>query len=106
MPPTTFTQRGALMVDPRSGPSRVSPLELGWGQVSHVRLLCRAWLSRDKPGPSISTRAQVSSVPSHDLTLWRGACSGQHHGFGPCPVRASACTHPRANSAGWVTKPM
>jgi hypothetical protein len=29
MPPNTFTQRGALMVDPRSGPSPVSPLALG-----------------------------------------------------------------------------
>jgi hypothetical protein len=28
MPPNTFTQRGSPMMDPRSGPSPVSPLEL------------------------------------------------------------------------------
>ena len=40
--PNTFTQRGVLGVDPRSGLTRVSLLESGWGAGQPYAFLCRA----------------------------------------------------------------
>ena len=41
MIPNTYTERGVLVVDPRPGPTPVSPVESGLGRCDTVRCSCR-----------------------------------------------------------------
>jgi ADP-ribosylglycohydrolase len=69
--------------------------------VQHPRQGIKPGCYTDDTQMSIAiAEAIISGEP---WTLLRGENSGEHHPYGPCPVRARACTNSRANAAGWVT---
>src|SRR6266487_3051408 len=85
------------------------------GHIGRLTVRCHVWLATYRlaaitaDGAGCAGRRQMSirrrpralagaADPAPAVVL-----AARHHAFGPCPVRARACTNSCANSAPWAT---